>query len=199
MPTIARPVPRITASRIEVLDALSEILAALALLPPIAALVLSLGGSSPGENYARWWGTARGWETLWTTMQLGFLATVTALIAAWTMTTILVRSPSTWIWPLTFLTCAPLLIPSSTLGSAWIALAGRQGPLGGLLDYLGVSVYSFSAAAGALGMRYFGIAVAVLVCYQLGGSGSRAAEKIFAVPRWRAFVRLRTSSREGCW
>lgn len=170
---------------------LCELLGVAMLLPLGAAVIGSLGWSGAGGSYARWWGTLRGWETLWTTVRLGALAAVVAIVLAWALVAAAVRCSRRWAFVVAMLSCLPLLVPSSTLVTVWIILMSPQAMIGAALRNLGFTLYSTPAAAAILGMRYFGIAVAVLMSYRLRGPPARSAsERVFRIPRVTAALRL---------
>ncbi len=173
------------------LNILAELLVLLCLLPLVAAAIESVGLSSGQSKYAHWWGTLRGWEALWKTMQLASLATLVAIGLAWVLVTLTVHCSRRWAFPVALLSCLPMPIPSSTLATTWIVLAGRQGPLGKVLAGVGLSVYSIPAATMILAMRYFGIAVGILMVYHLRSLACLPAERVFRISRFTTALRLR--------
>ena len=87
------------------------------------------------------------------------------------------------------LSCLPLLMPSSLLATAWIVALGRQGVITSALQAAlggsGWTVFSLSGAAGALALRYFGVAVLILTHHRPQQAGSWPVERAFCIP-WPA-------------
>ena len=176
-----------------------DLLAVAVVLPLLAAVVGSLAPQSKGA-YLQWWATGRGPEALWRTVRLASVAAATAVAVAWIFAAAAARLPGRLAIVASLLTCLPLLVPSSLLGTAWIAALGRQGVLARALHaWLGVrvNVYSFAAAAGALAMRYFGIATVILTHEWRRRLGAAAAERVFHIPRATSAIRLRLAPAVG--
>ena len=56
-----------------------EHLALLTLMPLVAAAVASTSAPGGESKYVDWWGTSRGWETMWQTIRVAALAAVIVL------------------------------------------------------------------------------------------------------------------------
>lgn len=189
----AAPAILVVGRRPAVVTVACELLAAAAVLPLLAAVAASLRAADAG--YAHWWGSPAGWEILGRTVALAALAATLAVAAAWALATAAAALPPRLANAAALLSCLPLLLPSSLLGTAWIAALGRQGVLAPLLP-AGLDLYSLPAAAAALALRYFGLAVVPLVRRRARLAGTWPAEQVFGVSRTRlAWLRLRAAAR----
>ena len=162
-------------------------LTALLLLAPLA---LAVAESMDLGKYAHWWGAPRGWETLCTTLQVSSLAAAMAVAMAWALASATSRCRPGWTRAVAIVSCLPLLTPSSTMATTWLFLATGKGPLASVLPAIGLRATSIAAAAAVLAARYFGLAVAILLYYQLGRKSNWPAERLFRVPRLTAILRL---------
>ncbi len=170
--------------------AAAAIVVVLALGPLLAAAVGSLAGPAGASKYVHWWGTSRGWEALGRTAAVSFPAAGAAVLLGWLLAVSAVRWSARLATPLALLSCLPMLVPSSTLATAWLVATAPQGHLGRALAAMGLSVLSKPAAAMVLALRYFGIAAVILTWRQLRQLGEWPAEKAFRVSRWAAAVHL---------
>ena len=172
---------------------LSEALA-LAVLAPLAAAVWCSFGQ---ESYAHWWGTSRGWQLLGQTLQLASLATLIALVLGFVLAIAAAKLPSRWAIAVLCLACLPMVMPSSTLATPWLALAGKSGPAAGIMRWIGGSAYSMPAAAAVLAARYFGIAAVVLLQYQRRILRMGPVETVFDLPAAVRLLHLRLVPAAG--
>jgi ABC-type Fe3+ transport system permease subunit len=166
-------------------EAAVGLLVVLALAPLLGAVVGSFRDGAALAEYGRWWGTDRGWEALWRTAALAGAAALLAVAMAAVLTAAASRFGRRTAMLIAVAACVPLVIPSSLIGTAWIAMLGRQGalyPVARALFGEHFSVYSFLGAAGALASRYVGLATLLLVHERLRRRGTWPAEQVFDIP-----------------
>jgi len=141
------------------------VLVAAMLVPLLAGVITSLAAS--GAAYGQWWASARGWSILVQTFQLGALAATIAVALAWLTACALVRLPLRARIVLALVCGLPLLLPSSLLATAWIVALGREGALTGLfrtvLGFWTWTIFDLPVAAAGIALRYFGLAVIILL------------------------------------
>jgi ABC-type Fe3+ transport system permease subunit len=112
------------------------------LLLPLGAAVASSSG------YQEWWFAGRGWRILFNSCLFSLFAGAVATVGGYLVGRAGVGFAA--------LACAPLAIPSSLLGSAWIVALGRNGLLG---DW--ITVFDWPVASAVVGLRYVGIAAII--------------------------------------
>ena len=159
------------------------LLVALALLPLLSGLILSL--SSDGRDaLLDWLARPSGFRVLLTSVLFAATGATVGLLAGWTVALLLHASPA----PRRLLLaacCLPLLVPSSLMGVGWIMAMGRDAVVTNALRYgLGAAVptiYTWPLAAAATGLRYFGVAALVLSVATSSAPSTRAAERVFAL------------------
>jgi len=170
----------------------ADAVAVLLLVPLAAAVVVSFVGEGGEGAYGRWWGTARGWESLGRTAGLAALAATFGTVLAWLVAWGAGRMPAPWAAAVPWLACLPVLVPSSLLATAWIAALGREGVLSRALGLGGGGVvYTVWGAAGALALRYFGLGAVVLAPAYRRLAAGWAAERVFRLPPAARTVHLR--------
>lgn len=132
------------------------------------ALLLPLGAAlSAALGAERGWDELRVWSLLLDTVVFAGFSALVGVIAGY----VVGRSGVGWA----ALACVPLAAPSSLLASAWIVALGRTGPLG---DW--VTVFDKPVAAGAVGLRYVGIAALIFAAHQ---AGSGPAARLYPLRR----------------
>lgn len=144
----------------------------LLVLPLIAAI-------SAGSGYAQWWADARGWSILMDTLAFAGAAACVGTLGG----CLLGRAGVGWA----LAGCVALVVPSSLLGTTWIAALGRNAPLG---DWL--TVYDWPVAAAVVGLRYVGVAALIVAMHRRGDD--RAA-KVFTVRRAWWWLRVKPMLR----
>lgn len=174
---------------------LTRALLFLIVLPVLASFAMTLTRAGLGE-WAYWWRDARGWKIFATSVGFSAFGAAVALIFGAIVAFSLPRNRFASRVLLT-LTCLPILVPSSLMGVGWIMAMGADAVVTNQLKRLFGShtptIYAWPMAAGATGLRYFGIAALILANVRISGASSRAAESIFGLS-WRERLRLKLSA-----
>jgi len=179
-------------------DIAAEALVAASLLPLLAAFVASV--SSP-DGYAYWWRSARGWELAGVTLRIAAGSATVAVALAWVVSACCARLPRSWAMLSALLCCLPMLVPSSLLATVWMIVLGSRGVvlqfIRGLTgvqpgpgDAFTSPIYSEAGAAAVIALRYFGLAVLVLVHERLRHRAGEPAGRVFALPVWARALQL---------
>jgi len=174
---------------------LTRMLLVLILLPVLASFAMTLTQSGLGE-WAYWWRDVRGWKIFATSVGFSAFGATVALVFGIIVAFSLPRNRFGSRILLT-LACLPILVPSSLMGVGWLMAMGTDAvvtnQLRRLLGPYTPTIYNWPIAAGATGLRYFGIAALILANVHTATRSSRAAESIFDLS-WRERLRLTRSA-----
>jgi iron(III) transport system permease protein len=171
------------------------LLVALALLPLLAGLVMSLSPAGR-DALTSWLARPSGVRILFSSLLFAATGATVGLLTGWTIALLLPTS-TTVRRLLLALCCLPLLVPSSLMGVGWIMAMGRDAVVTNALrhvfDDAVPTIYAWPLAAAATGLRYFGVAALVLAAARRDGRATRAAERVFGLP-WTTRARLRVGA-----
>ncbi len=142
------------------------------LLPLITALVAAVNVISEGFD-------ARILSLLLDTVWFAGLASIIGVLAG----LLIGRIGVGW----SIVACVPMMLPSSLMGSAWIVALGRTGPLG---DWL--TVFDWPIAAGAVGLRYTGLAALIFATHRVGWGPAARVFKLRNAWWWLGVMSLTT-------
>ncbi|MGB7160714.1 MAG: hypothetical protein WBD40_21805, partial [Tepidisphaeraceae bacterium] len=170
----------------------STLLVLIVLLPLLSGLMTSL--SPDGRDaLVSWWARPSGWSLLWRSLVFAAAGATVALLAGWTVALAL-ATRSLVARVVLVACCLPLLVPSSLMGVGWIMAMGRDAVVTNALRAVFgdavPTIYAWPLAAGATGLRYFGVAALVIAMARRDGQTSRAAERAFSMP-WSSRAQLR--------
>lgn len=167
-------------------------IALLLLVPLINGLLMSISHDGR-EAFAFWWRDARGWNIFARSLAFAALGAGVATMAGVAIAMLLSMRSINLSRIVVVICCLPLLVPSSLMGVGWIMALGRDAVVTNLLRHvLGEwtpTIYNWPMAAGATGLRYFGVAALVVFAARNAGGNSSAAERVFALS-WSTRLRL---------
>jgi iron(III) transport system permease protein len=173
----------------------ARVLAMLVVLPVLASLWWAFSPSGIGE-WAYWWHDGRGWRIFVGSVGLATFGAAVAIVFGAALAFSLPRNRSI-ARLLLAAACLPVLVPSSLMGVGWIMAMGTDAvvtnQLRKLLGSHTPTIYNWPMAAGATGLRYFGIAALILASVRFSTATARAAERVFTLS-WRTRARIRFSA-----
>ncbi|UXD88461.1 molybdate ABC transporter permease subunit [Thalassolituus hydrocarboniclasticus] len=88
--------------------------------------------------------TAADWQAVWLTLKLATLVTMLLLLIGTPLAWWLARTRSVWRGPVSALVALPLVLPPTVLGFYLLLALGPNGPLGQLMQTLGLGLLPFS-------------------------------------------------------
>ena len=169
----------------------SVLLVALALLPLLAGLVMSLSPAGR-DALTSWLARPSGSRILFSSLLFAATGATVGLLAGWTVALTLPASVTSRRLLLA-LCCLPLLVPSSLMGVGWIMAMGRDAvvtnALRNVFGHAVPTIYVWPLAAAATGLRYFGVAALMLAADRRADRTTRAVERVFGL-RWTTRARL---------
>jgi molybdate transport system permease protein len=136
--------------------------------------------------------SALEWQALLLSLKVSLAATLFALpggvlLAAW-----LARGTSRWRWVVEACVQIPLVLPPLVTGYLLLILLGRGGPLGGLLERIGLRfVFDWKGAALAAAVVSFPLLVrAARVAFESLDPRLPLAARSLGASRWDAFLTI---------
>lgn len=165
----------------------------LLLLVPLMNGVLMSVSQDGREAFAFWWRDARGWIILARSVGFAAMGAGVGTLAGAAIAMLLPLHRAMLSRIVIVICCLPLLVPSSLMGVGWIMAMGRDAVITNFLRHaLGdwtPTVYTWPVAAGATGLRYFGVAALIIFAARSAGAELYAVERVFVLG-WRVRLRL---------